>query len=272
MPVQPERVVYPNPSVAHVVLEVRFPPTLVDGGEAAAGLRTGLREDFPLVDQVHPAIALGAPEAGAMPVMNSMFRHQNRDRSQTVAVLPEVVIIETSTYLGFDWYLEFIRGPLDVIASVLQPDAVLTIGHRFIDEVRVPDTGDPQDWSEWIDPCLLAPGQLPSAAGLSEHVEWQGSTVYRTGPDTSLTLRYGPQNAPTVIPTTSEHQRPGPAGPFFLLDWDSRWTPATAPEFTTDEVLRGCQELYAPVRAMYHRLTSDRLKAVFSNNTTGASE
>lgn len=270
MPEQTDHVVYPNPSVAHVVLEVRFPPTLVDGAEAATGLRTGLREHFPLVEQVHPALAFGPSDAGSMPVMNSMFRHQSRDRSQTVAVLPEVVIIETSSYLGFDWYLEFIRGPLDVIASVLQPDAVLTIGHRFIDEVRVPDTSGPLDWSEWIDPCLVAPGQLPSAAGLSEPAEWQGSTVYRTDTDTSLTLRYGPQNSPTVIPTTSELQRPAPAGPFFLLDWDSRWTPTTAPEFTADEVLRGCQQLYAPVRAMYHHLTSDRLRAVFNDNTTGA--
>lgn len=260
MSTQGDHPVYPNPSVTHVVLEVRFPSTTTDLTTAETALRTGVRERFPLADRTatqNVTFDLG----GGVPTVESgaLLRFQSRDRTQTVVVAPDAVTIETTEYLGFEWYRELVRGPIQVVASTLQPDAILGMGHRFIDEIRVPDPA-PVDWRRWVDASLLAASDLPVDSGLDAPDAWLGAMTYRTGADTALTLRHGPMDGPGVTSENTTRRRAVPAsGPFFLLDWDSRWTPQIAPEFTADTVLERCEALYAPVRAMFHHLTTTDL-------------
>jgi hypothetical protein len=37
-----------------------------------------------------------------------------------------------------------------------------------------------------------------------------------------------------------------------------------APEFTADEVLARCADLYAPVRKIFHHISTDELRGVFA--------
>lgn len=257
--------VYPNPSIALVVLEVRFPPTTTEQREAQLGLRKGLRADFPLFEQaVEQSLSFDSPAGGGQLESRLLFRYSRRDRTASVAVTPEAVVIETTEYLGFEWYLDFIRGPLAVVAEVLDPDGVSSIGHRFIDEVRVPHADGLIDWSRWIEHTLLTPGLLPLDAGLSAPERWQGAISYQTSAEATLTLRYGALEG-AAVPANGATRRedPVPSGPFFLLDWDSRANPTVTPEFAVDDLLHRCAELYEPVRAMYHHVTTDALREVF---------
>lgn len=79
-----------------------------------------------------------------------------------------------------------------------------------------------------------------------------------------MTLRFGPADG-VAVPVEGATRRLGAerSGPFFLLDWDSTWTPEVPPEFTEAKVLEQCAELYAPVRSMFHHITSDRLRQIF---------
>jgi uncharacterized protein (TIGR04255 family) len=257
---QGDHPVYPNPSVTHVVLEVRFPSTTTDPATAEAELRAGMRERFPLADRtVTQNVTVDLGGGGSTVESGTLLRFQSRDRTQTVVVAPDAVTIETTQYLGLAWYLDLIRAPVEVVASTLQPDAIVGMGHRFIDEVRVPDPA-PVEWGRWIDSSLLAASALPQASGLDPADAWFGAVTYRTGADTTLTLRHGPMEGPGVKSENSMRRSPAPAnGPFFLLDWDSRWAPEVAPEFTADAVLERCEALYAPVRSMFHHLLSDEL-------------
>ncbi|MGI8755989.1 MAG: TIGR04255 family protein [Acidimicrobiales bacterium] len=265
---QGDHPVYPNPSATHVVLEVQFPSTATDPATAEAGLRAGLRDQFPLGERLAQSmVTIDLGNAASAVEQITMLRYQSRDRTRTVAVTPNAVTIETTEYLGFDWYCEFLRQPLDVLAEVLQPDGIVGMGHRFIDEIRVPG-GAPADWSEWIDPLLLAPSRVPAAAGLDAPASWRGSVEYRTSDETTLTLRYGPSDGPVVLGTPAS-RTPVPQGPCFLLDWDSRLRPSTAPEFTAEGAIEQCVRLYKPVRAIYHHLTIDKLRSVFAADPEG---
>lgn len=260
MSTQSDHPVYPNPSVTHVVLEVRFPSTTTDLTTAETALRAGVRDRFPLADRAATQNVTFDLSGGPSTVeSNALLRFQSRDRTRTVVVAPDAVTIETTEYLGFDWYRELVSGPIEVVASTLQPDAILGMGHRFIDEIRVPDPA-PVDWGRWVDASLLAASQLPTASGLDAPDAWLGALTYRTGAETALTLRHGPMDGPGVTSENTTRRRVASEnGPFFLLDWDSRWTPQVAPEFTTAAVLDRCEALYAPVRAMFHHLATTDL-------------
>jgi uncharacterized protein (TIGR04255 family) len=264
MPIQGNHPVFPNPSVKHVVLEVQFPSTMIDPAEADDGMRAGLRDQFPLSDQTTQQ-TLAVDFGGGTQIQSVvLLRYQSRDRTRTVAVSPETVTIETTEYLGFDWYLDFLRKPLGVLADVLRPDGIVGMGHRFIDEVQVPNKGAPIDWAQWIDARLLAPSLVPIDAGLDAPIDWHGSMNYQTSTETTLTLRYGPmQSSATNSAGAGGRSAPAPADTSFMLDWDSRWTPAVVPEFTAEAVLEHCTELYGPVRTMFHHLISDNLREVF---------
>lgn len=261
--------VYPNPPVTLVVLEVQFPPTATTPEQAQERLRAGLRADFPLAERLTEQTLTVTSAGTAAGETRMLFRFSSRDRTSAVAVRANVLVIETTRYLGFDWYLDFLREPLATAIDVLAPDGILALGHRFIDEVRVPDDGNPVDWSQWIDGALLAPSALPASAGVPAPESWQGVVSYFTTPESTLALRYGPAVG-TVIADGAATRRDGPtpSGPYFLLDWDSRWTPPVVPEATTETILNRCADLYEPVRAMFHHLTTDDLRRVFATPPT----
>lgn len=267
MSTQGDHPVYPNPSVTHVVLEVRFPSTTTDLTTAESALRKGLGERFPLADWTAAQSVVIDLGAGASKVdTTALLQFQSRDRTQTVIVAPDAVTIETSEYLGLEWYLDMIRSPIEVVAQSMAPAAVLAMGHRFIDEIRIP-AGGPDDWSHLLDPALFAASGIAADAGVDPPLGWQGTIAFNTSEESTLTLRHGPMNGAGVVPNgvTRRREQP-PPGPYFLLDWDSRWTPRTAPEFDAEAIIARCADLYAPVRSMFHHLVSSELVQVFANS------
>lgn len=259
--------VYPNHPVALVVLAVEFPPAAATP-KMLDRLRSVLRSAFPLMHQEQRVVL--QPGAAPSQQIQQVPRFLTRDRTMAVAVTAESVVIETTRYRGFDWYLDQVRKPIEAIEKVVRPDAVLSLGHRYIDEVRVPGSGEP-DWAQWLDACLLAPAGLPVGAGLSAPERWQAMAHFQTGPESSLTLRYGP-TAGSGVPAdgTTRREFPAPNGPFFLLDWDSRWQPVVAPEFKSSLILEQCEALYQPVRSMFRHVTNDGLRGVFASTVKEA--
>ncbi len=255
--------VYPSPPVALVVLAAEFPPVSTTE-EVLGRLRERLRTDFPLI--AHGQQQRVTVQGGEMQQeIRSVPRFTTRDRTMAVAVTHDGMVIETSRYLGFDWYLDLVRGPVSAIAEVLAPDAIVSLGHRYIDEVRVPDSGALVDWKRWIHPDLLVPARLPVDASVPAPNHWQSTVSYQTTSESSLTLRYGPMEG-LAVPADGATRRLGPvtAGQYFLLDWDSRWQPEVAPEFSVEEILNSCRKLYDPVRRLFRYVTTEELRKVFA--------
>ena len=110
------------------------------------------------------------------------------------------------------------------------PDGVRRIGLRYINEIRVPEIdSSPGDWRGYIYESLLsAAGPKLIPAGLHPTV-WQGIAQYRTSADSTLMVRYGPQEGYAVDPQGPARRKnpPAPGGCSFCLIRIRSGTPRT---------------------------------------------
>lgn len=262
---------YQNAPLAAVVLEVRFPeqPEPLSRREQAL-LRQELGELLPLVenvkqDQVEVALGTSIPTSVRR---RSFPRFVTRDRTTALVVNDTAMILETTQYDGYQKFRELALQVVNGVSGIVRPNGVLRVGLRYIDEVRVPSISElPGDWGGYIDQHLLAavdPGFLPDRL---TPATWQGLVEYSTGPDSTLTLRYGPRDGYAFDPKGATRRKNFPKpGPYFLLDSDSYWLPGEeVPEFDATFVIDTCDTLHTPVQALFHVAVTDRLRdEVFS--------
>lgn len=253
-----EGVTLPGAPVRLVVLSVEY-PLLSATTEQFATIRQALRDRFPVADHSPEA----APIGGSLAPPIAVPSFSTRDRTTRVAVMPNQVVIETRRYDHLDWFLDMIAEPLGAVREVFDPDGVLAIGHRFIDEVHLPGNGA-DELARWFDPALLA---LPNLFGASPD-NWQGILSVAHDDEASLTLRYGPI-AQSLVPDVD-----GSTGvfthPVVALDWDSRWSPRTVPEFDIDVITDRIRSMYEPVRSLFRRICTDDLWTTFGKPVEGA--
>jgi uncharacterized protein (TIGR04255 family) len=259
--------VYPSAPLALVAFEVRY-PSLAEPLDALS-LRAKLREILPIPGSAtQGTFTFG----GATPIFEqqSFPRLMSRDRTATLMVTDEALVLETTTYDGYDEHRKLIEKVVAAAADVAGPDGIVRVGMRFIDEIRVPKVSEPPgDWSDWIAPGLLmplAPDLTVGGRSLRPRT-WQGVAVYDAGAGYAVQLKYGPQVGFAVQPNGDTRRRISPPSPglFFLLDSDGAWTPQdTVPEFTPASVLDACDMIHEPLSALFKAISTDRLvKEVF---------
>lgn len=253
--------VYPNAPLVLVALEVRY-PELVEPVDTR-GLRKAVRDLLPIPGNVtQQTITFGA----APPVIDQQRfpRLVSRDGTTALVVSQQSLVVETTTYDGYDQYREIVEQVIRAVADVQSPDGIQRVGLRFIDEIRVPGvTEPPGNWTEWIVEGLLVP-LAPDVTVGSEHFRprtWQGEAVYDAGAGYAVKLRYGPQVGHAVPPNgPTRRLKPPEAGLFFLLDSDGSWTPQDGvPEFSPDRVLDACDTVHEPLSALFKAVGTQRL-------------
>jgi len=259
-----EREVYPNAPVILVALEVRHPPADPLTTAERNLIKRRLTRDLPIMrtGRIQQVTLLQA--ASGLPSIPEeqtpeFPRYFSRDNTMAVSVRNDAVVIETTKYARWERVRAILADILDVRQEIGGVDGVERIGLRYIDEIRVPND-NAAGWEPWVHPSLLGPAPLGEEMGLTA-TEWQAVTVFTPGPDRTLVLRYGPREGFAVNPG-GDLKRPTPSpGPFFLLDIDSFWMAAEGtPEFDPKMVLETSDELHAPVRALFERLITERLR------------
>ncbi len=256
---------YSNAPLAIVALEVRFTQLASEAAtrRARSTLREFVRDRLPLLETVtHREFAI-RPDAPPSVEEHTFPRFAARDKTAAFVVTTSSLVVETTSYAGFPAFLELVERCVTGVEAALAPDGFVRVGLRYVDEIRVPSVTElPGDWYGYIDDHLLAAVEssfLPQ--GLIPTV-WEGVVRYRTDNDTTLALRYGPREGYAVEPKGATRRRNPPApGPFFLLDSDSYWEAhEDVPEFVTSEILSTCDRLHGPVRAIFERSITDRLR------------
>lgn len=256
-----DREVYPNAPVVLVALEVRHPTAGPLAHAQRLKIKQQLSKQLPILKSSRlTAFQATVGSAPASEVNTEEFpKYFSRDSTLAISLRSEAIIIETTKYVRWEQLRELAGIVLKVRQEIDGVDGVERLGLRYIDEIRVPD--DPmQGWAPWVDSTLLGPVPVGDALGLRV-AQWHGITVFESGPDRAVALRYGPRKGYAVDPG-GDLKRPAPTpGPFFLLDIDSFWTPSDGfPKFDIEMLLTTCDELHAPVRSLFEMLITDRLR------------
>lgn len=265
---------FPNPPLVLTVLEIRYPMLSEGFGDSEwRQMGEAVRDRLPLVESVveqQVNVVMGGPAPPPPSVQSRTFpRFGARDRTTALLVKPDALVIETTAYEGWaESFSPLVAEVVHAMERISQPNGVVRIGLRYIDEIRVPGIESaPGDWRGYIDEHLLAaadPEFIPASLRPSE---WQGLVQYQTAPDSMLTVRYGPQQGYAVDPAGPTRRRnPHPPGLFFLLDSDSYWhDEAEVPEFKADWICERCDLLHQPVSEFFRIVvTKDLCDEVFS--------
>lgn len=263
----------PNAPLVLAALEVKYPEvTPAQAHAARPAVREAVREELPLMENINENILSIGP--GPMSTETRTFpRFTTRDRTTALAITSQAAVVETTDYDGFSAFQRLIRLVMQAIEDAVQPDGILRVGMRYIDEIRVPTVTElPGDWTGYIDDHLLA-AVSPDFLAKTElqPKAWQGLVQYATGPDQVLQIRYGPQEGYAVDPKgPTRRKNPARPGPFFLLDSDSWWEPSDeVPPFTEAKVSNVCTRLHPPLRHIFGVVSQERLMSVFRNEEEG---
>jgi uncharacterized protein (TIGR04255 family) len=264
---QPMREVYPNPPVVLVAVEVRHPAAAPLSPADRRKIKSLLGAHVPIMRSARTLLQMTASvmPTGASPPdlqFEEFPRYFSRDKTVAVSIRTEAVVIETTRYTRWENLRALADKVLEARRQVSEIDGVERIGLRYVDEVRIPVLSE-EGWGEWVDPSLLGASAIGAELRLTPG-PWQGVTAFSSGPETTVVLRYGPSDGYAVDPG-GELKRPTPTpGPFFLIDIDSFWAPGQdTPEFDVSAISKICEELHLPVRRVFERVVTDRLREVF---------
>lgn len=258
---------YRHAPLALAVVEIRHPSTGYLTPGQLASLKQSLVKETPLLkeesfDEVQMVVQQNMP-ARANSTAKVNHRFLARDRQTSITFRPDVILVETTAYQGWEQFRGLIDTAIRARQKATELDGLERVGIRFIDELRPPKDADPSDWSPWVLSALLAPA--PETVSLKP-VQQQAVvqfTVEETGDD--LTLRYGAVSGPSIVgsgPNLIRVNVPAP-GPFFLIDTDTVWAPGdgeSVPELTSALVLEIVDRLHRPLTDLFEELVTDRLR------------
>ena len=252
--------VYRHPPVALVVIEVRHTASAAFTPEQEASIKEHIADAFPLSQPLQSplVVSVGFSGPGGSSMQAIPPRYTNRERTAAVTFNSQVLLLETTQYGEFATLMDLLQLALTARQAVAPLDGLERLGLRYIDEIRVPDTG-PIDWSKWVDSSLVGPAQLAAATGLAMQ-DHQALARFQVSDDHTIALAYGPRHGFAVADKPLVRTLP-PAGPFFLLDIDSSWTtPGAIPKFEPSHIMRLCEELHEPVNALFEASITNQLR------------
>ena len=251
--------VYDYPPIAMVAVEVRHAGQDPLSSDELSAIRHRLRKEWP-VQLSGQDIVLEVAGANPSTAIVEYQRFVTKDRRTAIVIRPGATTVETVDYKGWDDLRSTLEAALEARSEISEPSGYERVGLRYINELRTPFAED-SNWAEWVHPSLLA-AQPDEAIGLSVS-DWQGMSKFGPIDGCTFVLRFGPRTGYAVTPDGPLKRQSTPTGPFFLLDFDSFWEiPSSddSPEFASSALLKRCDDLHKPIRAMFEGLITDRLR------------
>jgi uncharacterized protein (TIGR04255 family) len=260
-----EREIYPNPPLVLVAFEIRHPAAGEMPANVLAAVKRELAAEVPLrrdATLVNVQVQAGAGGQSHMETETAP-KFVSRDSTTAVTYRQAAIIVETTKYQRYERVRELVSLAVQARQAVSPIDGVDRIGLRYVNEVRVPgvDADDsPMAWGSWLDSSLLGPLQAADDLKLKPR-RLHGFAQFEVTQDQSLALRFGPLDGYAVNPEGDLKRTTTPPGPFFLIDIDSFWTSSgETPQPDLAHILESCDTLHVPVRELFERLITDRLR------------
>ncbi len=258
-----EHEVYPSAPVVVATVEVRHTETPSLTHTERRKVKQALSPWAPIQrssKQLIVTSVMGAAGAGDQ-AFEEFPKYFSRDSMLAISFRKEAVVIEATRYDGWLDFKKIIEAAVTTRAEIGLPDAVERIGVRYLNEVR-PDDDTAVDWTDWLDSAVLGPIELEESVGL-EAKQWQGQAIYGPKDGRSLVLRYAPGEGQAVETGQELVRSKFTPGPFMWIDIDSFWLhEETLPEFDTEIILKKCIDLHMPVRTLFEKLITPKLREV----------
>lgn len=252
----PDRPIYPRAPLKLVALELRFSPQP--------------RLDDPAVhEQVFELLRHRLPIMGAPPFMELELgptprpaprglRLLDRDRTTTVTLTGEALTVETSRYERYETFVALLGEVVSAVHGLVEIASATRIGLRYIDEIALLGVTGIDGWRPWINDDLLIGGMLDGY----KTTDYRAGMTVEVARDQTMSVGFGLVSEPLVNPNGPLRIADSPDGEYFLLDIDSSWTapPERFLEFSVDEMLSRCERLHDPIRDVFERAITDRLR------------
>lgn len=261
----PNREVFRNAPLALVAAEIRFTDAArLRQPQTRDEVTIALEGQFPFAEPLRRAdlnLTLGAlPEVQER--LGVVLKNANS--TETLTVMSESLTYETTAYRDFEGLLQAVTAACDTLIGANVRPAVLRVGLRYIDEVRVPEpVTDVRQWAKWIDGRLLrhlavGPEDFPATTT-------QGFSTYDLGEGKGLNFRFAALNqGPIVVPQVLK--RPTiQSGPFFVLDFDGFHDLSTqqAVALSSEVVRESLSTVHVPCGTAFQRSITDEARALF---------
>lgn len=124
---------FSNTPLRTVVAQVRFPHIYqLEEPASVAGFQRTLSERYPLALARDQLLSLGP---GGVQPEGSRYRFASEDESWLVALTPDWVSIETTSYDRFEGFSERIREVINHLSGEFSPPHTTRIGLRYINEL-----------------------------------------------------------------------------------------------------------------------------------------
>jgi uncharacterized protein (TIGR04255 family) len=258
-----EHEVYPNAPVVVATVEVRHTETPSLTQPERKKVKQALSQWAPIQRSSKQLIVTGVVGAGGVgdQAFEEFPKYFSRDSMLAISFRKEAVVIEATRYDGWLAFKDIIEAAVRARADIGVPDAVERVGIRYLNEIR-PADGSSIDWSDWLGPAVLGPIELSESVGLPAK-QWQGQAIYGPEDGRSLVLRYAPGEGQAVETGQELVRSKFTPGPFMWIDIDSFWLhEAELPEFDTDVITGKCDHLHTPLRTLFEKLITPKLREV----------
>lgn len=263
--------VYRHPPIAVVLLEVRHPVSELPA-PALPLIKETLR-DYTPIERVERTMGFEiAPNGQPIGAKESILpKFVSRDVHTAVTYRPDGVAIETTDYLGWEWFKQVAERALFARQEFAPVDGIERIGLRYVDEVRVPHSNGVLDWSDWVISDLLGPRKQVESLGLRLQEQQSVFQFQMPSPGMTFTLRCGIGTGAVVQSSDNlrRPQEPPRDGQFFLIDSDAAWVEPEGkiPEFDPSHILNVSEELHSPIKKMFEELITDKLREEVFNGS-----
>lgn len=264
----PNREVYANGPLALVTAEVRFTDSpRLRREETLNDIAIALEDRFPLTERLSN-LNIEQVSGGGPPRVDQRngLVMINEARTESLAIMPSSLSYETTDYAEFDALQTGIAAGCAALLDQHVRPALVRIGLRYIDEVRVPDhISDVRGWSKWIDERLIGGLSLgPEGTPVNQA---QGLATFELGSGKYFNLQYAalPQGQAIDPPYLRRRYVVTQPEPFFVLDFDGyfEFGKEAAVRLDSQVVADILGEIHVPSGASFQRAITEEARQLF---------
>jgi uncharacterized protein (TIGR04255 family) len=263
--VYPNREVFNRSPLALVAAEIRFTDAArLRQQQTKDDLAIALEARFPYAEPLQQTDLHLTPPGPPQFQERVGVVLKNATSTESLTLMSASLTYETTAYTSFDQLLGAVSAACDALDAVKVRPAVLRVGLRYIDEVRVPEPiTDVRQWGRWIDGQLL--GQLVVGPTDVPASMTQSFSTFDLGEGRGLTVRCAALDQGPVVVPQFLMRPPIESGPFFVLDFDGfqDFSGGEAVPLSSAVVTETLSAVHIPCGAAFQRSITDEARALF---------